>query len=80
MEYYNSHNHDTTMVNVAAGRGVCLSPGFLMGNDPGYRWVPFDCPEGFDCAAAVREDEDRPAVIGFIEILRGLYAKYGGPL
>ena len=78
--YYNSHDHDTTMVNVAVGSGVCLSPGFLMGNDPGYRWVPFDCPERFDCAIAMRDKEDRPSVIRLSEILKILYSRYKGPL
>ena len=78
--YYNSHNHDTTMVNVAVGSGVCLSPGFLMGNDPGYRWIPFDCPEGFDCAAAYRGNDERPAVKRMVGILKELYSGYEGPL
>ena len=80
LNFYNSHNHDTTMVNVAVGSGVCLSPGFLMGNDPGYAWVPFDCPEYFDCSVALREKEERPSVIRFVEILKELYSSYTGPL
>jgi len=78
--YYNSHDHETTMVNVAVGSGVCLSPGFLMGNDPGYRWIPFDCPEYFDCAVAVKEKEGRPSVTRLVEILKELYSSYEGPL
>ncbi len=78
--YYNSHNHDTTMVNVAVGSGVCLSPGFLMGNDPGYRWIPFDCPEYFDCAVALKDNERRPSVNRLVEILKELYSSYRGLL
>lgn len=78
--FYNSHNHDTTMVNVAVGSGVCLSPGFLMGNDPGYAWVPFDCPEYFDCSVAMKDKEERPSVIRLVEILKELYSSYPGPL
>ena len=78
--YYNSHDHDTTLINVAAGSGVCLSPGFLRGDDPGYRWVPFDCPERFDCGICVREREERPPVIRFMEILKKVYSEYDGPL
>ena len=78
--YYNSHDHDTTMVNVAVGSGVCLSPGFLMGNDPGYRWIPFECPEYFDCAVAYREKENIPSVRRFVEVLKGVYEDYSGPL
>jgi len=79
-DYYNSHDHDTTMVNVAAGRGVCLSPGFLRGDDPGYRWVPFECPEGFECTICMKEKESRTSVLRFAEILREVYASYDGPL
>ena len=28
--YFNSPDHDTTLTNVAAKRGICLAPGFLM--------------------------------------------------
>ncbi len=80
VSYYNSHDHDTTMVNVAVGRGVCLSPGFLKGDDPGYRWVPFDCPERFDCAICMKEKEDRPSVLRFVEIMKKVYSEYDGPL
>ena len=78
--YYNSHDHDTTLINVAVGSGVCLSPGFLRGDDPGYRWVPFDCPERFDCGVCLREREDRPPVLRFVEILKKAYSEYEGPL
>ena len=78
--YYNSHDHDTTLVNVAVGSGVCLSPGFLKGDDPGYRWIPFDCPEGFDCGICMRGNDGRPSVQRFAEILRDVYSRYDGPL
>ncbi len=78
-DFYNSHDHDTTMVNVAVGRGVCLSPGFLKGDDPGYRWIPFDCPERFDCAICVKM-KARPSVLRFAEILKEVYASYEGYL
>jgi DNA-binding transcriptional LysR family regulator len=29
IDYFNSHDHDTTLTNVAADKGVCLAPGFL---------------------------------------------------
>ncbi|MBR6204440.1 MAG: LysR family transcriptional regulator [Candidatus Methanomethylophilaceae archaeon] len=78
--YYNSHDHDTTLVNVAAGSGVCLSPGFLRGDDPGYRWIPFDCPERFDCGICAMEKEDRPSVLRLIEILEEVHSEYSGPM
>lgn len=38
VDFFTSHDHETTLTNVAAGRGVCLAPGFLddhNGNLPG---------------------------------------------
>ena len=64
---------------MAVGRGVCLSPGFLKGDDPGYRWIPFDCPERFDCAICVKM-KARPSVLRFAEILKEVYASYEGYL
>ena len=29
VDFFTSHDHETTLTNVAAGRGVCLAPGFL---------------------------------------------------
>ena len=29
IDYFNSPDHDTTLTNVASGRGICLAPGFL---------------------------------------------------
>ena len=78
--YYNSHDHDTTMINVAVGKGVCLSPGFLKGDDPGYRWIPFDCPERFDCVLCTRADDERAPVRRFVEIMKEVYDSYGGHL
>jgi len=78
--FYNSHDHDTTMVNVAVGRGVCLSPGFLKGDDPGYRWIPFDCPERFNCVLCRKEDDTRDSVGRFIEIMKEEYGRYTGYL
>jgi len=78
--YYNSHDHDTTMVNVAVGKGVCLSPGFLKGDDPGYRWIPFDCPERFDCVLCTKANDERAPVRRFVEIMKELYDSYDGYL
>ena len=78
--FYNSHDHDTTMVNVAVGRGVCLSPGFLKGDDPGYRWIPFDCPERVNGVLCRKEDDTRDSVGRFIEIMKEEYGRYTGYL
>ncbi len=38
IDYFNSADHDTTLTNVAAGKGVCLAPGFL--NDHSGQFLP----------------------------------------
>ena len=43
IDYFNSADHDTTLTNVAAGRGVCLAPGFLNDHSGQFAWIPFDC-------------------------------------
>ena len=47
IEYFNSADHDTTLTNVAAGKGVCLAPGFLNDHSGQFAWIPFDCAERF---------------------------------
>ena len=49
INYFNSADHDTTLTNVAAGRGVCLAPGFLNDHSGQFAWIPFDCSESFSC-------------------------------
>ena len=43
IDYFNSADHDTTLTNVAAKRGVCLAPGFLNDHSGQFAWIPFDC-------------------------------------
>ena len=43
VNYFNSADHDTTLTNVAAGRGVCLAPGFLNDHSGQFAWIPIDC-------------------------------------
>ena len=71
--YFNSADHDTTLTNVAAGRGVCLAPGFLNDHSGQFAWIPFDCPESFSCVLCTHRDDDRPSVKTFVETLQKLY-------
>lgn len=73
IDYFNSADHDTTLTNVAAGRGVCLAPGFLNDHSGQFAWVPFDCKERFSCVLCMRKTDNRPGVKAFIEILKKLY-------
>ena len=71
--YFNSADHDTTLTNVAAGRGVCLAPGFLNDHSGQFAWIPFDCPESFSCVLCSHKNDNRPSLRAFIRILQELY-------
>ena len=47
LTYFNSADHDTTLTNVAAGRGVCLVPG-PMGTGGGFRICPITASAASD--------------------------------
>ena len=74
VDYFNSPDHDTTLTNVAAGRGVCLAPGFLNDHSGQFAWIPFDCPESFSCVLCTHKDDDRRSLSIFLDILKKLYA------
>ena len=73
IRYFNSPDHDTTLTNVAAGRGICLAPGFLNDHSGQFAWIPYDCEESFSCVLCTHKADKRPSVSSFIDILKGLY-------
>lgn len=73
VDYFNSADHDTTLTNVAAGRGVCLAPGFLNDHSGQFAWIPFACEEHFSCVLCSHRDDQRPSLASFLAILKGLY-------
>ena len=73
VSYFNSPDHDTTLTNVAAGRGVCLAPGFLNDHSGQFAWIPFDCPEHFSCVLCTHKNDNRPSLRTFLGILQALY-------
>ncbi len=73
IDCFNSPDHDSTLTNVAAGRGVCLAPGFLNDHSGQFAWIPFDCAEHFSCVLCSHRDDRRPSLAAFLEILKGLY-------
>ena len=75
IDYFNSSDHDTTLTNVAAGRGVCLAPGFLNDHSGQFAWVPFDCAERFSCVLCTHRDDSRLSLRAFLRILKELYDK-----
>ena len=74
IDYFNSADHDTTLTNIAAGRGVCLAPGFLNDHSGQFAWIPFDCEERFSCVLCTHRDDNRPSLAAFLSILKRLYA------
>ncbi|MBE6997541.1 MAG: LysR family transcriptional regulator [Ruminococcaceae bacterium] len=75
IDWFNSPDHDTTLTNVAAGRGVCLAPGFLNDHSGKFAWIPFDCDERFSCVLCTHRDDNRASLKAFLRILKELYDK-----
>ena len=73
IDYFNSADHDTTLTNVAAGRGVCLAPGFLNDHGGQFAWIPFDCRESLSCVLCTHREDRRPSVTAFVDTLKKLY-------
>ena len=73
IEYFNSADHDTTLTNVASGRGVCLAPGFLNDHSGQFAWIPFDCKERFSCVLCTHKEDNRESLREFVALLKKLY-------
>ncbi len=74
IQYFNSPDHDTTRINVAAGKGICLAPGFLNDHSGQFAWLPFDCEEYFSCVLCTHKDDRRTALKFFLTTLKKLYS------
>ena len=75
MDYFNSADHDTTLTNVAAGRGVCLAPGFLNDHSGQFAWIPFDCPESFSCVLCTHREDESESLRTFVSLLQKIYSE-----
>lgn len=73
ISYFNSADHDTTRVNVAAGKGICLAPGFLNDHSGQFAWTPFDCKENFSCVLCTHRNDNRDSLKTFVDILKKTY-------
>lgn len=69
----NSPTHDFTLIQVAAVRAICLSPGFLNDHSGQFSWIPFDCPESFDFVLVHHQDVQNEGLTQLITILQDLY-------
>ena len=73
INYFNSPDHDTTLTNVAAKRGVCLAPGFLNDHSHQFAWIPYDCKETISCRLITHKNDARESLSCFLDILKQLY-------
>lgn len=73
IDYFNSADHDTTLTNVAAGKGVCLAPGFLNDHSGQFAWIPFACKERFSCVLCTHKEDNRESLFAFLDVLKKLY-------
>ena len=73
ISYFNSPDHETTLTNVAAGRGICLAPGFLNDHSGQFAWIPYDSTDTFDCVLCTHRTDGRESLQEFIRTLKHLY-------
>lgn len=73
IDYFNSENHDTTLTNILADKGICLTPGFFQDYTNEFSWIPFECEEKFECYLCTHTYDKRECTQDFIKILRNIY-------
>ena len=73
IEYFNSPDHDTTLTNIASGKGICLAPGFLNDHSGQFAWIPYDCDDTFSCVLCTHKADGRESLNAFINVLQKLY-------
>ena len=71
--YFNSPDHETTLTNIAAGRGICLAPGFLNDHSGQFAWIPYDSKDTFECVLCTHRTDVRESLQEFISTLKQLY-------
>lgn len=69
----NSKDHLTTLTNVAADLGICLSPGFCNDHQGEFEWTPFDTEETMECVFASKKNDSQHYLNRFIEITQEYY-------
>lgn len=76
ISYFNSANHDTTLTNVMAKKGVCLSPDFFNEDTNGFKRIPFSCPEKFKIVLCAHTNDKRESLAYFIKLLKKSYTVF----
>ncbi len=80
ISYFNSHDHDTSLTNVAAGNAIVISPGYLNDHSGQFAWVPFDCEEAIDVLLCTHSSDMRDSTRQFCDLLKKLYSETSLPL
>ena len=75
IDYFNSPDHDTTLTNIASGKGICLAPGFLNDHSGQFAWIPYDCRDTFSCVLCTHKADKRQSLEFFIQVLQKLYSE-----
>ena len=73
VDYFNSPDHDNTLTNVAAHKGVCLAPGFLNDHNGEFAWLDFDSNVVIPCGVYTHKNDKRQSLHAFIELLQHFY-------
>lgn len=73
---FNSPDHDTTLVNTAAGKGIALSLGMLNDGSDDFAWIPFETDEKLNCVLCKHINDKRKAVTSFIRILMDIQKEH----
>lgn len=73
----NCPDHETAMANVAARKGIVMSPGFANDHNGEFVWVPFDCAEHIKCVLGYHRDDVRESTRYFIELAQAAYTHAG---
>ncbi len=73
--HFNSQNHDTTLTNIASGKGICIAPDFLNDQSGEFAWTPVNYSESLSCVLCTKKDDQRQSLKDFITILQSYYQK-----
>lgn len=68
-----SENHETTLINIASNRAVCLIPGLLNDYSNEFAWIPFPAAGTIPCVLCTHKDNPKESLPTFITILQELY-------
>lgn len=73
VQVLNCLDHETALANVAAKRGIVLTPGFANDHNGEFIWVPFDCAERISCVLGYHREDARESTRSFIELVQAAY-------